>query len=232
MPPADRFVDVLTTTVFPSMLGAGIVLLIILVIGRFLGRKLGPLAAGLGLLVGLTVGNYFSDGTIGYFKETPKYNWYGSNPGMPETTVRYTTVSTRKPGEAPIREKKLQITLPDAGYQWLPWAATILMLHGVLARSPGLPGYISVTIRIEATILATFMLFPSDWLLQHSRLMILFMVVSFTQWQILDKLTHQRPGCGYALSMSFLLAAGGFLAAYQFMTLFYWCVILSQGFRI
>lgn len=220
LPPRDMIESVLTNAVLPSMLGASIVAGLVLFIGHRMKRKLGPLAAGLGLLVGLGLGNHFIDGTIGYLSEAPG-EW-----DSPEAAIRYIEVSIEPESEQHV--KKVQITLSDAGYRWLPWAAIILIVHGMLARTPGTPESVGIILRLEATILATFMLMPETWRLQEPYLFLMLGVVSFLQWQILDMATCRRPGAGFALSLSMLLATAGFLASYRFPTLFEWSVVLSS----
>lgn len=220
LPPRALIEPILTNAVLPSVVGAGVVAGLILLIGYGVKRKLGPLAAGLGLIVGIALGNHFIEGTIGYLKQPPG-EW-----DSPDVAVRYTEVPEEPESEE--RVKRLQITLPEPGYRWLPWAAIILIVHGMLTRVPGIPAYVGVVLRLEATILATFMLVPETWRMQEPMLLAIFAIVSFAQWQILDMATCRQPGAGFALSLSILIAAAGFLASYRFPTLFQWAVVLSS----
>lgn len=205
LPPPAAFreaADAIWPPLMAAVIAGGLVLLA-------LGRRAGPAAAALGVIAGLAAGNHFIDAKLGYRLTEPEGEF------APQLAVH-----TDDEGE-------LQIDIPRAGYKWLPWAALLVTLHGLLARSPGVPWYVGPALRANASALAAWMFVPDIWVEEHPNLRPLVALAGVAEWEILDRLSRREPGGGLAVGLAVLFAAAGVIAAYHFATVSLWAVMLS-----
>lgn len=91
-----------------------------------------------------------------------------------------------------------------AGYEWLPWAALLAFLHGLMARTPGVPTYVGGVLRLEAAAAATLMLVPGPMIEEHGWLPFAFAAVVLAEWILLEVIAYNTPGGDIPLALAII----------------------------